>query len=66
MFTTAPDEALIEAMRKIVFAVNLLEDIRQDVAVDLGIAVPKVSKIFEMIPNVSLTADSIRRAGFTF
>lgn len=57
-------EAPIEAMRQILFAVNLLEDVRQDVAVNLNVAVPKATKIFEMIPDVSLIANSIRRARF--
>lgn len=52
MFATDFDEAPIEALRQIVFAVNLLEDIRQDVAVNLEVAVPKVAKIFEMVPDV--------------
>lgn len=59
------DESLIEAMREIIFAINLLEDIRQDVAVNLNLAVHKVSTIFEMIPNVSLITNSIRRAKFS-
>ena len=65
VFTTNPNEAPIEAMRQILFVVNLLEDIRQDVAVNLEIAVPKATKIFEMIPDVSLIANSIRRARFS-
>ena len=58
------NEAPIEALRQILFAVNLLEDIRQDVAVNLDLAVLKGTKIFEMIPDVSLAADPIRRARF--
>ena len=63
----SPDsnESPIEAMRQIMFAVNLLEDIRQDVAVNLGVAVPKMSTIFEMIPNVSLITNYIRRARYS-
>ena len=57
-------EVPIEVMRQILFAVNLLEDIRQDVAFNLKVAVPKVTKLFEMIPDVSLIANSIRRARF--
>lgn len=60
------DEVLIEAMRQIIFAVNLLEDIRQDVAVNLDLAVPKVSTIFEMVPDVSLITNHIRRAKFSY
>lgn len=58
------NEAPIEGLRQILFAVNLLEDIRQDVAFNLDLAVPKGTKIFEMIPDVFLAADSIRRARF--
>ena len=60
------DEAPIEALRQIVFAANLLEDIRQDVAVNLEVAVPKVAIIFEMVPDVSLITNFIRRAGFSY
>ena len=71
-FTTAGEgvlvadlnEAPIEALRQILFAVNLLEDIRQDVAVNLNLAVPEVSTIFETIPDVSLITNYIRRARF--
>ncbi len=59
------DEVLIEALRQIIFAVNLLEDIRQDVAVNLDVAVPKAVRIFEMIPNVSLITNYIRRARYS-
>ena len=62
VLTKEPNEAPIEAMRQIIFAVNLLEDIRQDVAVNLNLAIPKVSTIFEMVPDVSLITNSIRRA----
>lgn len=65
VFATDPNEAPIEVMRQVIFAVNLLEDIRQDVAVNLKVAVPKVSTIFEMVPDVSLIANSIRRARFS-
>ena len=63
----SPDsnESPIEAMRQIIFAVNLLEDIRQDVAVNLNLAIPKVSTIFEMVPDVSLITNHIRRAKFS-
>ncbi len=52
-------------MRQVIFTVNLLEDIRQDVAVNLNLAVSKVSTIFEMVPDVSLITNSIRRAKFS-
>lgn len=65
VLTREPNGAPIEVMRQIIFAVNLLEDIRQDVAGHLKIAVPKVSTIFEMVPDVSLIANSIRRARFS-
>lgn len=64
MFATDHKDSLIEALRQILFAVNLLEDIRQDVAVNLKVAVPKVSTIFDMIRDVSLITNSIRRARF--
>ncbi len=49
-------------MRQILFAVNLLEDVSQDAVVNLAVVVPKVSTIFEMIPDVSLIVNYIRSA----
>ena len=53
-------EAPIEETRRLLFAANLLEDIRQDAAVSFEMNLPKVEKIFETIPDVSLTANYIR------
>ena len=65
VLTREPNGTPIEVMRQVIFAVNLLEDIRQDVAVNLDVAVPKVATIFEMVPDVSLITNSIRRAKFS-
>ena len=62
VFTADPNESPIEAMRQILFAVNLLEDVSQDASVNLAVVVPKVTTIFEMIPDVSLIANYIRSA----
>lgn len=66
VFTADPNEVPIESLRQILFAVNLLEDIRQDVAVNLEVVVPKATTIFEMVPDVSLITNYIRRARFLF
>ena len=57
-----PKEVPIEALRQILFAVNLIEDVSQDAVVNLAIVVPKVATIFDMIPDVSLIANYIRNA----
>ena len=62
MLTTSPNEAPIDAMRQIIFAINLLEDIRQDAAVNFGAATPQVRTIFDTIPDVPLVAAYIRNA----
>ena len=65
MLTTSPNEAPIDAMRQIIFAINLIEDIRQDAAVNFGAATPQVRTIFDTIPDVPLTAAYIRNASDT-
>ena len=65
VFTADPNEAPIEALQQILFAINMLEDIRQDAVVNLEIAVPMVSTIFEMVPDVSLSANYIRSSRST-
>ena len=65
MLTTSPNEAPIDAMRQIVFAINLIEDIRQDAAVNFGAATPQVRTIFDTIPDVPLAAAYIRNASDT-
>ena len=51
VLVTDPNASIIEALRQILFAVNLLEDIRQDVAVNLDLAVPKAATIFDAMPD---------------
>ena len=55
-------EARLEETRRLLFAANLLEDIKQDAAVSFEMNLPKVEKIFETIPDASLTANYIRSA----
>lgn len=57
-----PRESPLEETRRLAFAVNLLEDIRQDAAVSFGMELPLVAKIFETIPNADLTANYVRDA----
>lgn len=60
--STDPRESPLEETRRLIFAVNLLEDIRQDAAVSFGMELPLVAKIFETIPNADLTANYVRAA----
>ena len=60
--STDPRESPLEETRRLIFAVNLLEDIRQDAAVSFGMDLPLVAKIFETIPNAELTANYVRDA----
>lgn len=60
--TTDPETAPLEETRQLLFAVNLLEDIKQDAIVNWSIEMETATKIFEMLPDVSVTADHIRQA----
>ena len=57
-----PAEPPLEETRRLLFATNVLEDIKQDAAVSFGMELPKVEKIFETIPDASSTANYIRNA----
>ena len=57
-----PRQSPLEETRRLIFAVNLLEDIRQDAAVSFGMELPLVANIFETIPNAELTANYVRDA----
>ena len=57
-----PLEAPLEETRQILFAVNLIEDIKQDAAVKLGLQLATAEKIFELIPDAAKTAGYIRAA----
>lgn len=57
-----PRQSPLEETRRLIFAVNLLEDIRQDAAVSFDMELPLVAKIFETIPNADLTANYVRDA----
>ena len=57
-----PPEAPLEETRQILFALNLLEDIKQHAAVKLGLDLARAGKIFELLPDSSKTADYIRNA----
>ena len=56
-----PNAAPVEETRRFLFAANLLEDVRQDFAVDYG-GVAKVKRIFEVLPDFAKTAAFIRKA----
>ena len=57
-----PRESPLEETRQVLFAINLLEDLKQNAVVKWGIDMPIAAKIFEMVPNASLTASYIRDA----
>lgn len=57
-----PREAPLEETRQILFAINLIEDIKQDAAVKLGLQLATAEKIFELIPDAAKTAGYIRAA----
>lgn len=53
------DVSAVEQTRGILFAINLLEDLCQDVAVNFNLGV-KVDRIFSAVPNPHMTAKSIK------
>ena len=62
VLTVDPTTAPIEEVRQIIFAINLLEDIRQDAAVTLGADAPMVGIIFDTVPDVPGTVAYIKDA----
>ena len=60
-FSRDPNAAPAEETRQFLFAINLLEDIRQDFAVYCG-GVAKTKRIFEMLPDFAKTANFVRQA----
>ena len=61
-FSHDPKESPIEETRQILFAVNLIEDIKQDAVVKLGLDLAKAETIFELLPDAAKTAAFIRKA----
>ena len=59
---TDPRVAPVEETRQILFAVNLIEDLKQDAAVTWGANLPQASTIFEALPDAAKTANYIRNA----
>ena len=57
-----PQAAPLEETRQILFAVNLIEDIKQDAAVKLGLNLTTAEKIFDLLPDAAKTAGYIRAA----
>ena len=62
VLTADPTTAPIEEVRQIIFAINLIEDIRQDAAVTWGVDAPMVDTIFDTIPDVPRTVAYIKDA----
>lgn len=52
----------IEETRQILFAINLLEDLIQEVAVKYDTSMNKIDKIFQTVPDVNATAARIQEA----
>ena len=59
---TDPKVAPIEETRQVLFAVNLIEDLKQDAAVTWDANLPQASTIFEALPDATRTANYIRNA----
>ena len=57
-----PRESPLEETRQVLFAINLLEDLKQDAVVNCGIDLPAATQIFEIIPDAARTASYIRNA----
>ena len=55
-------KSTIEETRQILFAINLLEDLIQEVAVKYDADMNKIDKIFQTVPDVNATAARIREA----
>lgn len=62
LLTTDPETAPLEETRQLLFAVNLLEDVKQDAIVNWRMDMKLATKIFEMLPDASGTAERIRQA----
>ena len=61
-FSHDPKESPLEETRQILFAVNLIEDIKQDAVVKLDLNLAVAGKIFELLPDAAKTAGFIRDA----
>lgn len=57
-----PRVAPLEETRRILFAVNLIEDLKQDAAVTWDANLPQATTIFEALPDATKTANYIRNA----
>ncbi|MYB39978.1 hypothetical protein F4X86_01615 [Candidatus Saccharibacteria bacterium] len=61
-FRASPRESAVEATRRMVFGVNLLEDLIQDAIVEYGMPLKPIESIFQTIRDPRATAGYIRRA----
>lgn len=61
LYARDPRESPMEETRRILFSINLMEDLTQDVAVNLNATVGGVKKIFQLVPNVAKTAAQIKK-----
>ena len=59
---TDPRVAPLEETRRILFATNLIEDLKQDAAVTWDANLPQATTIFEALPDATKTANYIRNA----
>ncbi len=60
VFRVDRNESQIEGTRRLLFSMNLLEDVMQDARFSFGFNFPQVRKIYEMIPDVSKLANEVR------
>ena len=62
LFLQDTNKLPIEETRQILFAINLLEDLIQEIAVRHDTSMNKIDKIFQTVPDVNATAERIREA----
>lgn len=65
LFSKEPETSPLEETRCMIFAVNLLEDLTQHIAVKMKADIKKIEKIFQHIQNIDQIAKKIRDSGFS-
>ncbi len=60
-FTKNPKESPAEETRQVLFSLNLLEDLTQDVVINLKADLPLIKKIFQSVNDLSQKAMQIKR-----
>ena len=60
LFCKNKQEAPIEETRQILFSINLLEDLTQDIVVNLNVNTPKITNIFATVPDIKKITTHIK------